>query len=61
MIAALSGTTAVILSSIIQRKREFGIRLATGASINSLKIIIVGEIMLITIISAIVVCYFLLK
>jgi putative ABC transport system permease protein len=54
MIAALSGTTAVILSSIIQRKREFGIRLATGASINSLKIIIVGEIMLITIISAIV-------
>lgn len=46
------GISTIMISSIINRKREFGIMMSTGASIRYIKKIIIGEMATLTIISS---------
>ena len=43
-----------MISSILNRKKEFGIRISTGASINYIKRLIIGEVSFLAISSSII-------
>lgn len=48
------GISTVMISSILNRKKEFGIRIATGASINYIRKLIIGEVSFLAIISSVI-------
>lgn len=63
LILSSIGLVGVILSSILQRKKEFGIRYALGCTPNGLIKLIVGEIMVLFVISTLlgIVCSFIIS
>ncbi|WP_252237013.1 ABC transporter permease [Clostridium sp. CH2] len=54
IILSCLGISTVMISSILNRKKEFGIRIATGASINYIKRLIIGEVSFLAISSSII-------
>lgn len=53
VVVSCSGLSMILLTSILARKRQFGIMLSTGISISYLKMIIIGENGIIVLISSI--------